>query len=64
MRDLRGGLAVAATGLLLLAFATPARTLWARTDLGWWAPFLIWAVAIAALAIASRGADGRGPNAP
>jgi len=64
MRDLRGGLAVAATGVLLLAFATPARTLWARSDLGWWAPFLIWGIAIAALAIASRASDDRGRNAP
>ena len=64
MRDLRGGLAVVAAGILLLAFATPARTIWARSDLGWGAPFLIWAVAIVALAFASRGADDRGRNAP
>jgi len=64
MRDLKGGLAVVATGILLLAFATPARTLWARSGLGWWAPFLIWGLAILALALASRGTDDRGRHTP
>jgi hypothetical protein len=57
MRDLRGGLSVLATGLLLLGFATPARVLWAESGLGWWAPFLLWGVAIAALAVAGGGPD-------
>ena len=64
MRDLRGGLAVFATGLLLLSFATPARVLWSNSGLGWWAPFLIWAVAIIALASAGGGSDHGGRNPP
>jgi hypothetical protein len=64
MRDWRGGLSALAAGLLLLAFATPARLLWSDSGLGWWAPFLIWAVAITALAVASRGPDDAGRNAP
>jgi hypothetical protein len=64
MRDLRGGLTVGATGLLLLGFATPARTLWAESGLGWWAPFAIWAAAIAALAVAGRRSDDSGSNTP
>jgi hypothetical protein len=57
-------MAVFAAGLLLLSFATPARTLWARTDLGWWAPFLIWSLAIAALMAAARRSDDDGRNRP
>jgi hypothetical protein len=64
MRDLRGGLAVFATGVLLLGFATPTRVLWAESGLGWWAPFLLWGVAIAALALAGAGSDDSGRNAP
>lgn len=52
-----------AAGLLLLGFATPARMLWAQTGLGWMAPFLIWATAIAALAAAASGSDD-GRNTP
>jgi hypothetical protein len=61
MRDLRGALAASAAGWLLLAFATPARRLWAESGLGWLAPFLIWLVAIAALAVsgAARSDDRR-----
>ena len=57
MRDLRGSLVIVAAGLLLMAFATPARLLWAASGLGWWAPFLIWAAAIVALGLASRAPD-------
>jgi hypothetical protein len=57
MRNLRGSLAALATGLLLLGFATPTRVLWATSGLGWWAPFLLWSVAIAALALAAIGQD-------
>ena len=64
MRDLRGGLAVLATGLLLLGFATPARMLWAHSGLGWWAPFLLWGIAILVLAAAARGSDDGGRPAP
>ena len=52
-----------AAGLLLLSFATPARVLWGQSDLGWWLPFLVWGVAIVALAAAFRGPDD-GRNAP
>lgn len=63
MRNLRGGLAAFATGLLLLGFATPVRMLWAESGLGWWAPFLIWGLAIAALTAAgfSSSDDGNVP---
>ena len=64
MRDLRGGLAVFATGLLLLGFATPARVLWAESGLGWWAPFLLWGVAIVALLGAGGGPDDAGRSGP
>jgi hypothetical protein len=57
MRNSGGSLAVLATGVLLLGFATPARVLWATSGLGWWAPFVLWAVAIAALALAATGPD-------
>jgi hypothetical protein len=63
MRNLRGGVAALATGLLILAFATPVRVLWAQSGLDWWAPFVIWAAAIAALAVAG-GASDDGRNAP
>jgi hypothetical protein len=63
MRDLRGAFAMLAAGLLLLFFATPARLLWAQSGLGWGAPFLIWGIAILALAAAFRGPDD-GRNAP
>ena len=63
MRDLRGALAMFAAGLLLLSFATPARVLWAESGLGWWLPFLVWGVAVLALALAFRGPDD-GRNAP
>ena len=64
MRDLRRGLAVLAAGILLLGFATPARMLWAQSGLGWWAPFLLWGLAIAALAVAAGGSQDGGRNAP
>jgi hypothetical protein len=64
MRDLRGGLLVFATGVLLLGFATPARALWAHSRLGWWAPFLIWAIAILALVAADTGSDEGGRTGP
>ena len=64
MRDLRGGLAVFATGLLLLGFATPVRLLWAQSGLGWWAPFLLWGAAIIALAVAGAGSDDGGRKTP
>ena len=57
MRNSRGGWLVLAAGLLLLGFATPARVLWAQSGLGWWAAFLVWGVAIVALAAAARGSD-------
>ena len=65
VRDLRGGLAMFAAGLLLLGFATPVRVLWAQSGLGWWAPFLVWGIAILALALAGAGnsQDG-GRNVP
>jgi hypothetical protein len=63
MRDFRGSLAVLATGILLLAFATPARSLWAQTEL-WYAPFVVWGVAILALAFAGGGDGDSGRNAP
>jgi len=63
MRNARGGLAVFATGLLLLGFATPVRTLWAESGLGWWAPFLVWGLAIGALMAAGLSA-GDDRNAP
>jgi hypothetical protein len=63
MRDLRGALVMLAAGLLLLSFATPVRVLWGESGLGWWLPFLVWAVAIVALAAAFRGPDD-GRNAP
>jgi len=64
MRDVRGVLAMLATGLLLLTFATPVRVLWAQSGLGWWAPFLIWGLTIVALAAAGRDSDDGGRNAP
>ncbi len=64
MRDLRSGLAACAAGILLLSFATPARMLWANSGLGWWAPFLIWGVAIAALALAGKNSDDGGRPTP
>jgi hypothetical protein len=64
MRDVRGGLAVFATGLLLLAFATPARLLWAQSRFGWCAPFLIWGIAILVLAVAGTRSDESGRDAP
>ena len=64
MRDVRGGLAVFATGVLLLSFATPWRMLWAQSRLGWWAPFLLWSIAIVALAAARGRPDDRGRNVP
>ena len=63
MRDFRGSLAALATGILLLGFATPARMLWAQSDL-WYAPFLVWGAAIAALAFAGGGDGDSGRNAP
>jgi hypothetical protein len=60
---MRGALAVLAAGVLYLAFATPARVLWAQSGLGWWLPFLVWAVAIGALALAFGGPDD-GRNTP
>ena len=64
MRDFRGGWLILASGLLLLGFATPARVLGAQSGLGWWAAFLVWGVAIAALAAAARGSDDDGRNVP
>ena len=63
MRDFRGSLAVLASGILLLGFATPARMLWAESGLGWYAPFVIWGASIAALAFAGGGPDD-GRNGP
>jgi hypothetical protein len=57
MPNLRASLAVAAAGILLLGFATPTRILWATSGLGWWAPFLLWGLAILALALAAADAD-------
>jgi hypothetical protein len=64
MRDRRGALAVLAAGLLLLGFATPVRTVWAHSGLGWIAPFLLWALAIVILAFASRTSDDGGRSGP
>ncbi len=61
---MRGALAVLAGGILLLAFATPARVLWAESGLGWWLPFLVWGVVIGLLAMAFGGPDDGGRNAP
>jgi hypothetical protein len=64
MRDWRRSLPVFATGVLLLSFATPLRTLWAQSGLGWWAPFLLWGVSILALAAAATGSDEGGGQRP
>jgi hypothetical protein len=61
---MRGALAVLAAGVMLLAFATPARVLWAQSGLGWWLPFLVWGAAIAALALAFNGPEDGGRNPP
>lgn len=61
MRTPRSAWAACAAGLLLLAFATPVRVLWMTSSLGWWAPFALWGIAIAVLAVASRQSDDGGP---
>ena len=63
MRNLRGGLTAFAAGLLLLGFTTPVRLLWARAGLGWWMPFLIWALAILALLGAAFAPQDTGRDA-
>jgi hypothetical protein len=49
-----------ATGAAILILVSPLKLWWARSELGWMAPFAIWAVIIAlgAWLNRSRGGDG------
>ena len=46
--------------LLLLAFGTPLRALWAQAGAPWWSAYALWALAIAGLYVLER----TGPREP